>query len=104
MEKEVKNNPQTGWEERFRQKFGRFYYSDIVGIDWEKPKEKNVTGEIPDGHNGYCIASDDIESFIQKTLDKREEEIIEKVLGFGEIQARPELVKKILNIIKNKKL
>lgn len=49
---------------KFRGKFGRFYYSDEVGMDWQKPKKQNITGGIPDKHSGFCIASDDIENII----------------------------------------
>ena len=52
----------------FRNKWGRFYYSDTVGMDWEKPKKQNVAGDIPDGHNGFCIASIDIENDIKQSL------------------------------------
>lgn len=64
---------QTTWEEKFRKKFGRFYYSDSVGIHWEKPTTKNVTGTPIEGSDGFCIASDDIEQFIKDNFIPKEE-------------------------------
>lgn len=62
---QYKQNQQPGLEEvlkeaikNFREKWGRFYVSDTVGIDWEKPKEcKHKSGVM-------CLASDDIEKDI----------------------------------------
>jgi len=66
-----------------REKFGRFYYSDKVGMDWEKPEKQNVTGGIPENHNGFCIASDTIENFwiekLQQVEQKKVEEIIDDI-------------------------
>lgn len=63
------------WRERlinnFREKWGRFYYSDLVGMDWEKPTKPNFR---PDeeaqifGSDGKCIASGDVEKDLIETV------------------------------------
>lgn len=63
--------------ELFREKWGQFYYSDTIGMDWEKPKKQNVTGVIPSNHSGYCIASNDIEDLICETITQ----VLEDVAG-----------------------
>ena len=61
---------------KFRVKWGRFYYSDIVGMDWEKPEK------IHPGIKSkkFCIASDDIENdfaFCQRQIIEEVENEIE---------------------------
>lgn len=59
--------------EGFTKKWGRFYYSDKIGIDWEKPKELH-----PDLSAGVlCIASDDM----LRDLDSYADELLEFVEG-----------------------
>lgn len=63
------------WEKKivsdFREKWGQFYFSDLVGMDWEKPKKRNFR---PDeeaqvfGSDGRCIASGDIEKDLVETI------------------------------------
>ena len=64
-----------------REKFGRFYYSDKVEMDWEKPEKQNVTGGIPENHNGFCIASDTIENFWIEKLQQVEQRKVEEIRG-----------------------
>jgi len=75
-----------------REKFGRFYYSDKIKMDWEKPEKQNVTGGIPENHNGFCIASDTIENFwiekLQQVEQRKVEEIIEE-LGKDQVVILP---------------
>lgn len=64
--------------ELFREKWGQFYYSDTIGMDWEKPKKQNVTGGIPNKHDGFCIASGDIEKDILSSHIALIEGVIER--------------------------
>lgn len=67
--------------EAFRKKWGRFYYSDEVGMDWEKPVTQNITGGIPIGHSGFCLASGDMERDLRvallTTLKQQREKVLE---------------------------
>ena len=49
------------FEKKFRDKWGRFYFSETVEVDWEKPKD--IHPELLSGI--ACVASDDIENDIK---------------------------------------
>ena len=55
--------------EEFRKKWGRFYISDVVGVDWIKPKKCFRKSGV------FCVASDDIENDFLKALAQQKEEI-----------------------------
>lgn len=80
---------------QFRKKWGQFYYSDEIGMDWEKPEKQNVTGGIPNGHSGYCIASGDIEKDFLDALQKQ----IEMIEGEIESRRRTITLTQILDIL-----
>ena len=96
-------------EKEFRDKWGRFYYSDDVGMDWEKPKKQNVTGGIKDEHNGCCLASDDIEKDIGKAqlrLISAFKEMVEETetIDWAEVRFKTNILSSLTQIeIKNKK-
>src|ERR1035437_5166754 len=55
-------NPMQDYKEKIvsemREKFGRFYYSDKIGMDWLKPEKIGTKTGI------MCLPSDEIEDFI----------------------------------------
>lgn len=77
----------------FREKWGRFYYSDSVGMDWVKPKKQNVSGIPLPESNGFCIASDDIEKDLKTSLEKaikqEREKFLEEIIDeFGDMDSQ----------------
>lgn len=72
-------------QEEFRKKWGRFYYSDTAGMDWEKPDQPNFEANEEDkilGSDGKCLASDDIEkdlaTAIRKAYERGKQEFVDK--------------------------
>ena len=92
----MKNNT---WEEEFLKTRTYYYCEEHInnsGIGCDKCIDYQLKNNKAD-----ILAKHDI-AFIQSLLDKKREEILEGVLGFGEIQARPELAKAIKKLIKEK--
>lgn len=55
----------------WREQWGRFYYSDLVGMDWEKPEKPNFAPNKETkarGSDGKCLASDTMEAFLTSSL------------------------------------
>ena|SRR3990167_2887114 len=73
LEKDISNFFIEKKMEEFREKWGRFYYSETVGIDWEKPKEILHKSGI------MCIASDEIEKDIRTALTQQLDELKRKI-------------------------
>lgn len=63
----------------FREKWGRFYISDSVGIDWVKPKKCLHKSGV------FCIASNDIENDILKALQSQRSDLLKKIEGKMEV-------------------
>lgn len=65
--------------EEFRKNFGRYYYSETVGMDWEKPEKIGTkTGKI-------CLPSDEIEDFwlakYESLIKERDAEMVKRIEG-----------------------
>ena len=65
--------------EKFKEKWGQFYYSDSVGIDWEKPQKQNVEGGVPIESDGFCIASGNIVFDFQSFLSSYTKDLLQSV-------------------------